>query len=49
MLILKLYIYIVEVVYLNCWTRIIKMLDLLGNKNIGISGLILSSEFKEAL
>ena len=36
---LKLYIYNVEVLYLNCWARVIKMLDVL-EKNKNIAGQI---------
>jgi len=38
---LKLYIYNVEVLYLNCWARVIKMLDVLEKQKYSMSDLIL--------
>ena len=38
---LKLYIYNVEVLYLNRWARVIKMLDVLEKQKYSMSDLIL--------
>ena len=46
---LKLYIYNVEVLYLNRWARVIKMLDVLEKQKYSISDLILLRKFEEVL